>query len=164
MKIAAALLLVGSSVITQAAPADLSRLIVVGDSLMAGYQNNSLRGSQQVHGIAAVIAQQVGVPLALPLIGEPGIPNALQLIDVGPPLVIAPLPGTSAGRIDFLTQPMNLSVPGHSVQDALTLRPGFPPQNLTDLILGFPGLLGGISKSQLEWAEALQPTREEYLS
>jgi lysophospholipase L1-like esterase len=53
---------------------------------------------------------------------------------------------------------MNLSVPGHTVEDALTLRPGFPPQNLTDLILGFPGLLAGISRSQVEWAEALQPT------
>jgi lysophospholipase L1-like esterase len=142
----------------QGQTADLSRLVVVGDSLTAGFQNGSLRGSQQVHGIAAVIAQQAGVPLAQPLIGEPGIPNALQLISVGPPLVIAPLPGQSTGRIDLFTQPMNLSVPGHTVEDALTLRPGFPPQNLTDLILGFPGLLAGISRSQVEWAEALQPT------
>lgn len=158
LKMAAISLLACASTMAQGASADLSRLVVVGDSLMAGFQNNSLRGSQQIHGIAAVIAQQAGVPLALPLMGEPGIPNALQLIDVGPPLVIAPLPGVSAGRTDFFTQPMNLSVPGHSVQDALALRPSYPPQNLTDLILGFPGLLGGISKSQVEWAEALQPT------
>jgi lysophospholipase L1-like esterase len=138
--------------------ANLSRLVVVGDSLLAGFQNGSLRGSQQVHGIAAVIARQAGVPLAQPLIGEPGIPNALQLISVGPPLVIAPLPGQSVGRIDYFTQPTNLSVPGHTVADALSLRPGNPPQNLTDLILGFPGLFGGISRSQVEWAEALQPT------
>jgi lysophospholipase L1-like esterase len=117
-----------------------------------------LRGTQQTHGIAAIVAQQAGVPLPLPLIDGPGIPNALQLVSAGPPPVIAPLPGVSAGRADFVTQPMNLSVPGHSVQDALTRRPGFPPQNLTDLILGFPGLLSGISRSQVEWAEALQPT------
>lgn len=125
---------------------------------MAGFQNGSLRGSQQTHGIAALIAQQAGVPMTLPLIGEPGIPNALQLVDVGPPLVIAPVPGVSVGRTDYFTQPTNLSVPGHRVQDALTLRPSYPPQNLTDLILGFPGLLAGVSRSQIEWVEAMEPT------
>jgi lysophospholipase L1-like esterase len=150
--------IVSAALPAHAQPADLSRLVVVGDSLMAGFQNGSLRGSQQVHGVAAVIARQAGVPLSQPLIDEPGIPNALQLISLGPPLVIAPLPGQSSGRIDYFTQPTNLSVPGHTVADALRLRPGYPPQNLTDLILGFPGLLGGIFRSQVEWAEALQPT------
>jgi hypothetical protein len=72
-----------------------------------------------------VIARQAAVPLVQPLIAEPGIPNALQLISVGPPLVIAPVPGQSTGRIDLFTQPTNLSVPGHTVADALRLRPGF---------------------------------------
>jgi lysophospholipase L1-like esterase len=142
----------------QAAPADLSRLVVVGDSLMAGYQNGSLRGSQQVHGIAALIAQQAGVTLSQPLMAEPGIPNALTLVDPGPPPIIARLPGTSTGRMNPLLQPFNLAVPGHSVQDALVLRPDFPIDSLTDLILGLPGLMGRVSRSQVEWAEALNPT------
>jgi len=142
----------------QAAHADLSRPVFVGDSLLAGYQNGSLRGSQQVHGMAALIARQAGVTLPLPLIAEPGIPNALTLVDPGPPPIIARLPGTSTGRIDPLVQPFNLAVPGQRVQDALALRPDFPIDSLTDLVLGLPGLLGGVSHSQVEWAEALHPT------
>ena len=49
-------------------------------------------------------------------------------------------------------------MPGQSVQDALTRRPDFPIDSLTDLILGLPGLLGGASRSQVEWAESLPPT------
>lgn len=148
----------GLAAAAQAAQADLSRLVIVGDSLMAGFQNGSLRGSQQVHGIGALIAQQAGVALPQPLIAEPGIPNALTLVDPGPPPVIARLPGASTGRIDPLTQPFNLAVPGQGAQDTLSLRPDFPIDSLTDLILGLPGLLGGASRSQVEWAEALHPT------
>ena len=41
-------------------PADLSRLVVVGDSLSAGVQNISLAKSQQIHGFANLIAEQAG--------------------------------------------------------------------------------------------------------
>jgi hypothetical protein len=44
------------------------------------------------------------------------------------------------------------------VRDALETRPDFPIDSLTDIVLGLPGLLGGISRSQVEWAEALAPT------
>lgn len=138
--------------------ADLSRLVVVGDSLSAGYQNGSLLDVQQAHGFASVVAAQAGAALPLPLIGAPGIPNVLTLVSPGPPPVIAPAPGTSPGRDDITLQPMNLAVPGQNVQDALTTRPGFPIDDLTDLELGFPGLLGGVSRSQVEWAENLAPT------
>ena len=137
---------------------DLSRLVVVGDSLLAGFQNNSLAASQQVHAIAEVIARQANVELPLPLIADPGIPNMLQLLNPGPPTQIAPAPGYSTGRINPLLQPMNLAVPGHSVREALEERPDVPFDSLTDLILGLPGLLQGVSRSQVGWAEALQPT------
>jgi lysophospholipase L1-like esterase len=138
--------------------ADLSRFVVVGDSLSAGYQSGSLLDVQQVHGYASLVAAQALVPLPLPLIGAPGIPNVLTLVSPGPPPVIAPAPGTSPGRDDLFLQPMDLAVPGQNVQDALTTRPGFPIDDLTDLVLGFPGLLGGVSRSQVEWAENLSPT------
>src|SRR5438876_11697774 len=80
--------------------ADLSRLVVVGDSLSAGYQNSSLLASQQVHGYASVVAAQAGVSLPLPLIAAPGLPNVLTLVDPGPPPVIAPASGASPGRVD----------------------------------------------------------------
>ena len=48
--------------------ADLSRLVVVGDSLSAGFQNDSLLDLQQPHGYASLVAAQARVPLWLPLI------------------------------------------------------------------------------------------------
>src|SRR5947209_8453702 len=48
--------------------ADLSSLVVVGDSLSAGFQNGSLMDSQQPNGYASLVAAQAGVPLPLPLI------------------------------------------------------------------------------------------------
>src|SRR4029077_14095863 len=68
--------------------ADLSRLVVVGDSLSAGYQNGSLLDTQPVPGYANVVAAQAGVPLTLPLIAFPGIPNVFQLVSPGPPPAI----------------------------------------------------------------------------
>ena len=141
-----------------AAKADLSRLVVVGDSLSAGFQNGSLLAAQQPHGYASLVAAQAGVELPLPLIAAPGIPNVLTLVDPGPPPVIAPAPGASTGRLDPFVQTMNLAVPGATVQDALTTRPDFLFDDLTDLVLGLPGLFGGIARSQVEWAEGLAPT------
>jgi len=142
---------------SQAGRADLSRLVIVGDSLSAGYQNGSLLDRQQVHGYASLVADQARMPLALPLIGEPGIPNVLQLTSINP-LVIMPAPGISPGRTDPFAQAANLAVPGQNVRDALSLRPDFPIDTLTDLVLGLPGLLTGTSRSQVEWAESLEPT------
>jgi GDSL-like Lipase/Acylhydrolase len=138
--------------------ADLSRLVVVGDSLAAGYLNGSLHAAQQPHGFASLIAAQKRVALPLPLIAAPGLPNVLELISAGPLPVIVSAPGVSLGRVDLSVQTRNLAVPGQSVQDALTRRPDFPIDSLTDLILGLPGLLGGASRSQVEWAESLAPT------
>jgi len=138
--------------------ADLTRLVVIGDSLSAGYMNSSLLDSQQVHGYANLVATQAHTPMTLPLIAAPGIPNVLQLVSVGPPPVIVRAPGTSSGRTNPTDQATNLAVPGDTVHDALALRPDSSIDSLTDLILGLPGLLGGVLKSQVEWAEGLQPT------
>ncbi|HXH85001.1 MAG TPA: SGNH/GDSL hydrolase family protein [Candidatus Tectomicrobia bacterium] len=138
--------------------ADLSRLVVVGDSLSAGYQNGSLLGTQQPHGYANLVAAQAGVELPLPLIAAPGIPPVLQLVATTPLPIVVPAPGTSTGRIDPLVQAMNLAVPGATVGAALRDRPDFPIDDLSDIVLGLPGLLSGVSRSQVEWAEALAPT------
>ncbi|MGH9943189.1 MAG: SGNH/GDSL hydrolase family protein [Pyrinomonadaceae bacterium] len=138
--------------------ADLSRLVVVGDSLSAGFQNGSLLDRQQVNGYATLVALRARKTLPLPLIAEPGVPNVLQLVSPGPPPIILPAPGISTGRTNPLEQPRNLAVPGARVQDALTRRPDFPIDSLTDLVLGLPGLLGGQSRSQVELAEVLRPT------
>jgi len=138
--------------------ADLSELVVVGDSLSAGFQNGSLLDSQQPHGYANLIAEQARTNLVLPLIAPPGIPNVLELESIGPPWVVTTATGTSSGRDNPTMQATNLAVPGQTVDDALETRPNFPIDSLTDLVLGLPGLLSGASLSQVEWAEALAPT------
>lgn len=140
--------------------ANLSRLVVVGDSLSAGFQNGSLISTSQDDGYANLIAVQAGVPLAQPLIAPPGVPNVLTLVSPGPPPIIVPAPGASAGRINPFEQPTNLAVPGHRVVDALTARPNLPVNSLTDLVLGFPStfIFGQPPRSQVEQAETLSPT------
>jgi len=155
---ALALLAVFSAVGFAQKKADLTRLVVVGDSLSAGFQNGSLFDVQQPHGYASLVANQAGMTLTLPLIAAPGLPNVLTLISLGPPPVILPAPGSSTGRDNPLVQPMNLAVPLQNVQDALTKRPTPAFTTITDVVLGLPGLLSGISRSQVEWAENLAPT------
>src|SRR6266849_4382309 len=123
--------LVGAPCVAQR-KADLSRLVVVGDSLSAGFQSGSLLDVQQIHGFAAVVAAQAQVPLPLPSIAAPGIPNVLLLVSAGPPPVIVMAGGLSTGRDNPAVQAMDLAVPGHFVQDALTTHPPFTFDNLTD--------------------------------
>lgn len=144
--------------------ADFSRLVVIGDSLSAGYQNNSLLDTQQVNGYANLIARRARVELPHPLIAYPGIPNVLRLIDVGPPPVIVPESGISTGRIDPTLQVRNLAVPGARVQDVLTTRPDARDgiNTLTDIVLGLPAFVpnvgDGVARSQIEFAEELKPS------
>src|ERR1700735_166959 len=138
--------------------ANLSRIVVVGDSLSAGFQSDSLLDTAQPHGWAAVLAAHAHTPLILPLIAPPGIPNVLELLSPGPPPLIEPAPGTSPGRDDPFVQATDLAVPGAALQDVLTTAPSLPIDSLTDLVIGLPGLLDGISKTQVEWAQTLQPT------
>jgi GDSL-like Lipase/Acylhydrolase len=143
---------------------DLSRLVVVGDSLSAGYQNGSLLETQQVNGYANLVAKQTGVPLFLPLIKDPGVPPVLQLVSVNP-LVILPStdPIPSMPRVDPLQQATDLAVPGANVSDALNKVPFAATTDdyvMTNLVLGFPGALAmpPVLKTQVQWAQALQPT------
>jgi hypothetical protein len=74
--------------------------------------------------------------------------------------VIVMAGGLSTGRDNPAVQAMDLAVPGHVVQDALTTRPPFTFDNLTDFVLGLPGVFATppISRSQVEWVEHLAPT------
>jgi hypothetical protein len=147
---------------------DLSNTVFVGDSLTAGYQNFSLLDSQQVHGFAAVIAQQAGLgqKFVLPLMAAPGVPPVLELDSSGnivaDPRPLPPLPRENPG-----VQPTDLAVPGMFLNDLLTKRPGAPEVSLvdalTDLVLGFPspfipGVPPGIPETQVEQAARLSPT------
>jgi hypothetical protein len=139
--------------------ADLSNLVVVGDSLSAGFQNFSLYDSDSIvppappggqrHGFAALIAQQANVDLSLPLIQYPGIPPVLTF-EAG---VVSRASGIGTREPQTLSvQTHNLSVPGFDLLDALVHKVNLPnlqanPQSasfedaLAVQILGYPSLL-----------------------
>src|SRR5215831_11577151 len=126
--------------------ANLSRLVVVGDSLSAGFQNFSLLGTQQIHNYASLVAGQANTPLVLPLVRFPGVPNVLQLTSLSP-LIIEPVKAPNItdpvdARIDPSAIPTNLAVPGVFVADILNKRPTPTITSavdfLTDVVLGVP--------------------------
>lgn len=157
-------------------PADLSTLVVAGDSISAGVQNFSLEQDQQIHGYASVLAQQAGVNLTLPLVPYPGAPNMLELKSVNP-IQIVPVQGTlpAVPRVNPCQQPTNVSVPGVTLAQALTITPMVPStttqpmspvQGWANIVLGFPNPFGaGLCKitpseplTEIQQAVALNPT------
>lgn len=143
---------------------NFSTTVFIGDSLTAGYQNGSLLDTQQPNGYANLIATQAKFALTLPLIAPPGAPNVMTLVSVGPPPVTGILdPGQSTvGRDDYMVQATDLGVPGAEVNDVLNTLPVDVPttaeQQITQLVIGFPGLSDNIARTQLGWAVALHPT------
>jgi lysophospholipase L1-like esterase len=141
---------------------NFSNTVFLGDSLTAGFQSGSLLDTTQVHGWAPVLAAQAGFNIIQPLIGYPGAPNVLQLVSLGPPPVIAPVPGITKGRDNFATQVTDLAVPGALLNDVMNTVPLVAPapgqQQLNQLVLGFPGLGYGQAYSQATSAVKAQPT------
>jgi len=131
--------------------AQLNRIVFVGDSITAGFQNFSLFDSASVpgmppggqsHGLAAMIARQAGASITLPLISYPGIPPALAFSGG----TIVREAGIGA-RENPAQQTTVLAVPGFTLADMLAHPfPGSPMENpidaLADSILGTPA--GGI--------------------
>ena len=119
-----------------------ARVVFLGDSLTAGYQNGSLLDSQQVNGYAALVAKQAGFSVTLPLIAAPGAPAVLQLVSVSPIPVVQQVPGTTTGRDDYFARATDLAVPGHNLHDIIyrepTLSPSTDEDVITDLVLGLP--------------------------
>lgn len=153
-------------------------LVVVGDSLSAGFQNFSLfdngplgPGGQQ-HGYAALFAQQANAAnFTLPLISWPGLPPELGLLPnasiEGFP-VIAPVSATPGGRENPCAQPTDLAVPGVTISQILSKTPNpatfsVPPTPidiLTLYVLGHPGCTTRAFPplSQVDQALALKPS------
>lgn len=149
----------GGSTTTTSTPPNFTRMVVVGDSLSAGFQNGSLLDTQQPNGWASLVATQVSTQLALPLIAPPGAPAVLELESVGPPPIIVQSPGVTTGRDNPTVQPFDLAVPGQNLTDVINRVPVPVPTSdediITSFILGFPL---GDDKSQMNEAIALHPT------
>ena len=179
-----------AQVIPPRGTAALGKVVFVGDSLSAGFQSYSLYDSDsdpmhlagpggQKHGFAALIAQQIGENLNLPLFQYPGFPPVITLQNG----VLTR--GTMVGSREPQTvsvQTLDLSVPGYTISDALAHAVNLPlveanPQSanpidlLTLGILGAPGLInpaqacgifpganGYVTFSEAYCAAQLQPT------
>lgn len=159
----AALIVVVAAGDSRAGSMDLSRLVVVGDSLSAAHQNSCLIATQQVNGFASRVADRAATDLSLPLIGVPGAPPCLTLVDTGPPPVVERISDGFGLRLDPTVQSFNLSVPGARIVDAVNPMPDnsfhstfdFPLAELNALVVqGHPDL----PQSQVDLATDLAPT------
>ncbi|MFN2384525.1 MAG: SGNH/GDSL hydrolase family protein [Gemmatimonadota bacterium] len=108
-------------------PVDLRRIVAIGNSLTAGYQDGALYASSQQLSIPALLARQAGVEAFVqPLVADPGIERPgssggrLEIVSLFPPLL---------GRVSPAGAPLapawprpynNLGVPGALLAEALT--------------------------------------------
>ena len=146
----------------QAQAPSFLNLVILGDSVAAGFQNGVLKSQGQSSSFATLVAQQMGTFLFLPLFPEPGVGTEITLVD-GLPMVGAATGGANSRGFPLIV-PQNLAIPGQTVFDALTVRPDLTS---SDLALAFPNLILGVPMtavfgfppvSQIELAVALQPT------
>ncbi len=143
--------------------ADFTRLVAIGNSLTAGFQNNGLVESRQAASYAAQIARQMGKTVltsgvstnqpgefVIPGYSAPGTAGTLQLVSVLPPEIV-PVQGN--GNPANLTYPgvyNALAVPGANAADVLnTVTSTSNP--LFDLVLRGQGTM-------IQQAVALEPT------
>src|ERR1039457_2632215 len=137
--------------------ADLSRFVVAGDSLSAGYQNSQLIESGQTHGYANVIATQAGVDLKLPLLPPPGYP---QISIEQNYAVVTGL--TPVARLNT-QQTLDVAVPGFTVAALVGLPSSCPPDPTNPIyvmaaeILN-PNCSASPGPTELQEAAALKPT------
>ena len=135
--------------------------VFLGDSLTAGYQSSSLLDTAEIHGWAPLVATQANFSITQALIAYPGAPNTLVLNSVSP-LSITSAPGTTTGRTNPSTQVTDLAVPGAFLNDIANTVPVASPttgeQQITQLVLGFPGLGLGAANSQATFAVNAKPT------
>jgi hypothetical protein len=155
---------------------DTTTFIVMGEGLAAGMANYGLSSAVQQYSFPAQMAAQMNTGFEQPLIQPPGIGNV-----VGYPVQEVMLQTYPQGSVrqfylptdttkdPILAPPlfvMNLSVPGLTLADSVSMRP-VPPiaqrnakQTVFNMILGFPQLiLDNVPLwSQLEYAENMFPT------
>ena len=136
--------------------------VFLGDSLTAGYQSASLLDTAEIHGWAPLVAAQEKFGIVQALIAYPGAPSTLLLQSVGPPPVITSASGTTTGRDNPSSQVTDLAVPGAYLNDIANTVPLASPttgqEQITQLVLGFPGLGLGEADSQATFAVNAKPT------
>ena len=167
----------GSLAAQTSAPAlDTTTFIVMGEGLAAGMANYGLSSVMQTRNFASLVATQMGAAFEQPLIQPPGIADVIGLPGQEPRMQAYPqgsvrqfyLP-TDKTKDPIKAPPLfvqNLSVPGLTLADSVTIRPLSPivhkrmKQTVFNLILGFPQLIFANVPlwTQLEYAENMFPT------
>jgi hypothetical protein len=171
--IAALAIAAGGSALAQTKPGlDTTTFVVMGEGLAAGMANFGLSSAFQNFSFPAQAAAQMNTALVQPLIQPPGIGNIvgypgqevrLQTYPQGAVRVFYPSTTTPATSPPiFIT---NLSVPGLTLSDSVTLRPVAPiaqrdmKQTVVNMILGFPQLFLNVPLwNQFEYAKAMFPS------
>src|SRR5438132_1219859 len=140
--------------------ANFTTFVAIGDSYGAGVESGSLNLNHQPFSWPAVIARQAGVAdFQQPLVSFPGPQGApeLQLVDIikFPPTI---LPAAGTGQPINLNLPRpynNLSVPGASVTDVITLTGKESATNTARAFAQF--ILRGLG-TEVDQALAQKPT------
>ena len=128
----------------EAKSARLKRLVVIGDSILAGYGSGGFVGTGatgQVHSAPAFIARRARVKLRQPLMERPGVPPPYRIDDENGNGVLDP--GEVSRQVDgigFRDDPdvrvRNLAVPGEDIQSVFE---GVRPQEIAEqLVSGAP--------------------------
>ncbi len=139
--------------------ADFSSFVAIGNSLTAGFQNNSLYESSQMYSFGNLIAQQVQTSFAQPIISDPGIPGRLELKALVPSPKIEANPSLGSAMNTTYAKPYNnLGIPGAILFD-LTDTTDFAQKSLARANPYFQLVLRNaqFGKSVIEQAVALNP-------
>jgi hypothetical protein len=163
----------------QAQTLDTTTFVVMGEGLAAGMANFGLNSIVQSQSFPAQIAAQMKTAFPQPLIQPPGIGDV-----IGYPGQEVRVQTYPQGSVRNFYQPsnakdpaapplfiLNLSVPGFTVADSVSLKPVAPivqqnmKQTVVNLILGFPQLFFRGPKgapvplwTQFEYAKTMFPT------
>jgi hypothetical protein len=175
MKLAPVFLI--SAMLGSLAPAqtlDTTTFVVVGEGLAAGMANFGLSSVVQTQSFPARMAGQMKTAFPQPLIQPPGIgdvpgyPGQEVRLNTYPQGSVRVYPPAANGALQA-TPPifvLNVSIPGQTLNDCVTLRPAPPivqrnmKQTVVNLIIGFPQLtLDNVALwTQFEYAKAMMPT------
>jgi lysophospholipase L1-like esterase len=141
--LAAMLLSLGADTSAEAASARLKRLVVIGDSILAGYSSGGFveRGpGGQIFSAPAQLARKAGVRLPQPLMDRPGVPPPYRINDDGDGILEPGEISRPTTRLGFRDDPdvkvRNLAVPGEDIQ---SIFEGIRPQDIAEeLVTGSP--------------------------
>lgn len=147
--------------------ASYDRFVTIGNSITAGYQSGALYESAQVYAYGNLIAKQVGVSFAMPIVSDPGTGKRMELtaFDLAtstPTIIYNPAVGAPTNTA-YAAPYNNLGVPGALLYDVLNATnkdncgSGLAgnPNGMFDLILRNSALNLG---SQFAQAKVLNPT------